>query len=368
MTDDRLFFDLQLFAEEKTEPATPRRRSEARRKGQAARSADLNAAVGLAAVVLLIFALQEPFRRQLDGLLVWALGEAGRITLSPGNLGALSREMTARLLLLLAPVFALALAAGLLVNFLQVGFIFSAEPLQPRLDNLNPVRGLNRLFSRRALVELLKSVLKVALVGVVAFQLVRGRVTDLLFVAQMGLPAGVAVVTDLVFRVAISVVLVFLPIAVADYVFQRRDFERQMRMSKQEVKEELKQTEGDPQVRSRLRQKQRQLAMHRMMQSVPEATVVITNPTHLAVALQYREGRQDAPRVVAKGAGDIARRIVSVARENGVPVVENRPVAQFLFHHTEIGDFIPAELYQAVAEILALLYRQGRLKLVSGMW
>ncbi|MDN5346762.1 MAG: flagellar biosynthesis protein FlhB [Clostridia bacterium] len=356
-----LDLDLQLFAEDRTEEATPHRLQEVRRKGQAARSNDLSAAVVLLSAMLFLYFWRERFYQEAATLLVRAFREGWREPLDVVTLPALLAGLSGEAFFSLLPFFGLAAVFGLAANYAQVGFLFSLEPIRPRLENLNPMQGLQRLFSRRSLVDLGKSLAKVVLVGMVVFQVVRGRLNDLFFILDMSLPQALAVVEKLLFQVGLAAMAVFLGVAVVDYVFQRREFQRNLRMTKQEVKEELKQTEGDPLVRSRLREKQRQLARHRMMRAVPEATVVVTNPTHIAVALRYREQEDGAPRVVAKGAGSVAARIVQIARENDVPIVQNPPVAQALFRQVEIGQEIPVELYQAVAQILAFVYRlQGK--------
>ncbi|KUK12387.1 MAG: Flagellar biosynthetic protein FlhB [Moorella sp. 60_41] len=350
------FFDLQLFAEEKTEEATPHRLQEVRRKGQAARSNDLTTALVLLATIPFLYWRRDAFLEGMARLVGGFIAGPHREDLDAGSLAAVLypafREIGGMLFLL----FGVAAAVGVAANFFQVGFLFSTENITPRLENLNPLKGLQRLFSRRSLVELLKGLGKVGLTGFVVWQIVRGRFYDLLFTIDMSLIQVVDTVSRLLFQVGVAAVAVFLAIAVLDFVFQKREFLRNLRMTKTELKEELKQTEGDPLVRSRLREKQRQLARHRMMHAVPSATVVITNPTHLAVALRYRE-EERAPRVVAKGAGSIARRIVEVARENRVPVVQNPAVAQALYRQVDLGREIPVELYQAVAEILAHIYR-----------
>ncbi len=350
-------FNLQLFAEEKTEEATPHRREEARRKGQVAKSPDLNAALVMAVVVVLLFLLWQQAFSQIGGFFTWLLGGMLQRELTTGNLSYLFSSTAYFFLQLMAPVFLAALAVGLAANLMQIGFLLSPESLKFKLENLNPLNGFKRMLSKRAVVDLIKSLLKVTVVAIVTYAVVRGSFHQLLFLADMSLPQGVALVAGLVFRVGLAAVMVFLVLAVLDFIFQRYDFRQRLRMSKQEVKEELKQTEGDPQLKAKLRERQRQMAMRRMMHSVPNATVVITNPIHLAVALLYKEGETEAPQVLAKGAGDVAHRITAVAREHRVPVVENRPVAQFLFKNVEIGQQIPVELYQAVAEILAMLYR-----------
>ncbi|MCG0278131.1 MAG: flagellar biosynthesis protein FlhB [Thermanaeromonas sp.] len=347
--------DLQLFAEEKTEEATPHRLQEVRKKGQAARSNDLSASLVLLALVLFIYWQRESFWAVAWRLLSTFLALPRR-ELDADNLITvfyLGLAETGPILLLL---FGVAAAAGLAANWAQVGFIFSTDNLVPRLENLDPVKGFQRLFSRRSLVELAKGVAKVIVIGAVVWQVVRSEFQKLFLAPEMGLLQVAEETAGIVFEAALKAAVVYLVLGILDFVYQRREFLRSLRMTKEEVKEELKQTEGDPLVRSRLREKQRKLARHRMMHAVPEATVVITNPVHLAVALKYRE-EEGAPRVVAKGAGSIAFRIVEVARQHGVPVVQNPPVAQALYRKVEIGEEIPVELYQAVAEILAYIYR-----------
>ncbi|SMB94063.1 flagellar biosynthetic protein FlhB [Thermanaeromonas toyohensis ToBE] len=354
------FIDLQLFAEEKTEEATPHRLQEVRRKGQAARSNDLSASLVLLALVLFIY-----WRRESFWVVTWRILSTflsfPRQELDADGLIALfylALFETGKLLLLL---FGVAAVVGLAANWAQVGFIFSTENLMPRLENLNPIKGFQRLFSRRSLVELGKSLAKVLIIGVVVWQVVRAKFQKLFLAPEMGLVQVAQEMARIIFEVALGAMAVYLVLGALDFVFQRREFLRALRMTREEVKEELKQTEGDPLVRSRLREKQRKLARHRMMHAVPQATVVITNPVHLAVALRYRE-EEGAPRVVAKGAGSIALRIIQVAREHRVPVIQNPPVAQALYRKAEIGEEIPVELYQAVAEILAYIYR------IQGHW
>jgi len=351
--------NLQLFAaEEKTEEPTPHRREEVRKRGQAARSADLNAAAVLFASILVLWSGHVHFLERLAalGYSVWGGKAAPELTVA--GLLSLLWSKAAFVAQGMLPLVAVALAAGLLVNFAQVGWTVSFEPLKPRLENINPARGLQRLFSRRALVDLLKAVLKVVLTGALVFFMLKGKLAQLLLLIYVASGWQVyAVVSGLLLRAALAVVAVYLALAFFDYLFQKRQFLQQLRMTRFELKEELRQTEGDPHVRARLRQRQRQLARQRMMQQVPQATVVVTNPTHLAVALRYEEKTMNAPVVVAKGVNWLAERIISVARRHGVPVVQNPPVAQALYRTVEVGREIPPELYHAVAEILAVLYR-----------
>lgn len=250
---------------------------------------------------------------------------------------------------------------GVASSLLQTGFVFATQPLTPDLSRLNPLAGLRRLVSLRSLVEMVKAGLKLVVVGWVAFVVLRDRATDMMGLLGGDLRATAAVPFWAVFDLALRVGLIFLALAVFDFVYQRWEQEKRLRMTREELREELKRTEGDPLIRSRIRQRQRALASRRMMAAVPRATVVIINPVHVAVALEYRPEVMAAPRVTAKGQRLIAERIKEIAREYKVPIVENPPLAQALFQAVEIGQAIPGALYQAVAEVLAFIYRlRGR--------
>lgn len=355
-----LEFDLQLFAQEKTEPATPKRREEARRKGQVARTAEL----GTAAVLLAGFGVLSMWAagagRTLMDLATQYLG--GSVRLEP-NVGAVQGLFTSLVLsaaTVVAPFMAVALLVGLASQLAQVGFLFTTEPLQPKLERINPLEGFKRLVSRRALVNMLKALAKIAIVGYIAYSEVRRALDMLPMLATVPMSDAVALVGGIVLRTGIYIGLALLVVAALDYMFQRLEHERSLRMARQEVKEELKQTEGDPQLRARIRRRQRELASRRMMQEVPTADVIVTNPVHLAVALKYDQAVMEAPVVVAKGAGIVARRIKEVAEEHGVPVVEDVVLARSLYDGVELGQAIPVDLYQAVADVLAFVYRMRR--------
>ncbi|HEY3080043.1 MAG TPA: flagellar biosynthesis protein FlhB [Chloroflexota bacterium] len=343
--------------EERTESATPRRRQEVRRRGQTARSGDVNSAVALLVGVL--------FLRNWGGTLVtWSL-ELLRSTLTNLNQPDITPEVAVQGLLafalfssaVLGPIFAVMLVSGVVANVAQAGFLFTLQPLKPDFSRVNPLQGVKRLFSARSLVELVKSIVKILIVGYVLWRVLQGQLLTVMALPQVPWPAAIGFTVSLVFDVATWAAAVLLVLAVADYGYQRFSFERQIRMSRQEVREELKQTEGNPVIRQRVRQLQRAIAQRRMMQAVPRADVVITNPTHLAIALQYESGAMPAPRVVAKGEALIAEQIKRVAREHDVPAMENRPLARALFRSCELGDEVPGELYGAVAELLAFVYR-----------
>lgn len=345
---------------EKTEQPTPHRLREARKKGHVVKSADLSSAVSLLAAVLLFLVLGDTLVAWLREMLEQFL--AGGITVDLTAIGVQRLVLLAgaSFFKVMGLVFVTILFAGLTANFAQTGFVFSTESLNPSLERLNPVEGFKRIFSRRAMIELVKSFLKILLVGLAAFTFFRARFED--FLSYMLMPpvsffkAFAADITSLGLRVGI----IFLVLAVLDYMYQRYEYINSLKMTRQEVLEEYKQLEGDPLVRGKIKEKMRSLAGQRMMSAVPEATVVVTNPTSLAVALRYIPEKDAAPVVVAKGAGFIAEKIKEIARENKVPIIENKPVARMLYDSVKIGQVIPVELYQAVAEILAMVYRLNR--------
>ncbi|MFO7154830.1 MAG: flagellar biosynthesis protein FlhB, partial [Caldicoprobacter oshimai] len=250
----------------------------------------------------------------------------------------------------------LVMLAGLAINYWQVGFIFTTRPVMPNLSRINPLEGLKRIFSKRTLVELLKSLLKLALVIFISY---KEFMADMEFLAQLAkwdIKNSFIVVGDMVFNIGIKMAVVFLVLAVFDYFYQWWEYEKSLRMTKQELKDEYKEVEGHPLIRSRIRERQRQIGLRRMMQEIPKADVVVTNPVHFAVALRYDPKEHDAPVVVAKGQDYLALKIKEIAKKHGVYIVENKPLAQMLYKSTEIGQAIPPELFRAVAEVLAFVY------------
>lgn len=342
--------------EERTEPASPRRREEARERGQVARSADLSSAVILLAAVL---ALQFLGKSMIGGIFASAATVLEGLALVDGDPAGLMSQFggafTAVLLGFL-PFAGVLLAAALAANLLQVGFLFTGKPLAPDFDRLNPVSGLGRIFSLRGLTRLVAGLLKLTLVGIVVFWTLWAERVRLVELSGRGFEPILGVAVDLMFVLSFRAALILLVLALFEYGIQRWQHERDLRMSKQEVREELKRYEGDPRIRERRRAIQQQLALQRMLLGVPQATVVITNPTHLAVAVRY-EKTMDAPIVVAKGAEQLARRIRETALDHGIPLVERKDLARSLYKTVEVGQSIPPGLYQAVAEILAYVYR-----------
>lgn len=360
VSDRDLIFDLQLFAQEKTEPPTPRRREQARRKGQVARTPELGTAVVLLAGFGLLSVWAAGASAALMDLVAEYLGGGVRFEASPGAVHGLFINMVLGAATVVAPFMAVALLVGVAAQLAQVGFLVTGDPLTPKLSRINPIEGFKRLVSRRALVNFLKSLAKILVVGYIAYLEVRRALDTLPELTSAPLTEAVAMVAGIALRIGLYIGAALLVIAGLDYWYQRQEHERSLRMARQEVKEELKQTEGDPQVRARIRRRQRELASRRMMQEVPTADVIITNPVHLAVALKYDQAVMEAPVVVAKGAGIVARRIKELAEEHGVPIVENVALARALYDGVELGQTIPVDLYQAVADVLAFVYRMRR--------
>lgn len=346
--------------EERTEPATPRRRRKAREEGQVARSAELAGAAVLLGVLWGAPYLMPALAGRVSEFAVWTFARAAEGAIGDGTLRYLTTRSLLEIGAVVGPVLGLVAVAALVGNVVQVGFCFSARPLAPKLSRLDPLQGWKRLLTTRSVVELAKGMLKVAIVATCAWRYLIGH-RDRFFELVATEPTRIGLhVGELAHGMALQIVELLLLLAALDYGFQRWQLERALKMTKQEVKEELKEIEGHPEIRVRIRSQQRQLARRRMMADVAVASVVITNPTHYAVALAYRLGEGGAPKVVAKGRDRIALKIREVAFQHQVPCVENALLARSLYQLVEIGEEIPPSLYRAVAEVLALVWREDR--------
>ncbi|RST75500.1 flagellar biosynthesis protein FlhB [Siminovitchia acidinfaciens] len=352
-----LQLDLQFFAGEKTEKATPKKRQDTRKKGQTAKSQDVNTAIILLSVFGFLMFFSSHIGHIVKDIFRRTLSEYVLMDLTSENLRQIGLDIILAVAILLGPIMLVALVAGLGANLLQVGFMFTAEPMKPKLEKIDPIKGFKRIFSIRAIVELLKSILKIGFVGFITFLVLWLRIDEVLILAHKSVPSALKTIGSLTLQMGISASIALLFLSLFDYLYQRYDFEKNIRMSKQDVKDEFKNMEGDPLIKSKIKQKQREMAMARMMEEVPKADVVITNPTHYAIALKYDEEKADAPIVVAKGIDFMAQKIKRVAEEHQIVLVENRPLAQTLYKQTDIGDAIPDEFFKVVAEILAYVYR-----------
>ncbi|MBM7692249.1 flagellar biosynthetic protein FlhB [Peribacillus deserti] len=352
-----LHLDLQYFSGEKTEKATPKKREDARKKGQTAKSQDLNTAIVLLAVFFLLMVTGPSMLRKMMFLFTEYLKDFSSINLKPENIQPLFVGVIKELTLLLAPVLGVALLAGAAANYFQVGVMFSTEAIQFKLEKLNPISGFKRIVSLRAIVELLKSILKIAIVGLVTFLVIWNKLPEIMLLSQKSAGDALSSLAKITISVGLFASGALLFLSLLDYLYQKFDFEKSIRMSKQDIKDEYKNIEGDPLIKSKIKQRQREMAMQRMMQEVPKADVVITNPTHYAIALKYDDEKNEAPYVVAKGVDFIAKKIKLIASENDIAMVENRPLARALHDGSEIGQAIPEEFFKAIAEILAYVYK-----------
>ena len=349
-------FDLQRFAGgEKTEEPTAKKRADARKKGQVGRSQELNTAFVLLVGFFSLKLLWDSIYLSIATYTTYVFSNLNQ-TVDTENIIRIFIGIIIVLAKTAFPIMLFIMVIGLAINFFQVGLNFSAESIEFKLDKLNPINGFGRIFSKRALVELAKSFFKIIVIGFFLYRFIHEQILAMPQFMFFDLTTSLALVAEIIFQMAFIVIGVIMIMAFCDYGYQRWQTTQDLKMTKQEVKDEMKQTEGDPQIKGKIRQKQRQMAMARMMKEVPKADVIITNPTHYAVALSYEQGMV-APTVVAKGQDLVAQRIKEIGRDARVPIIENKPLARTLYAAVQVGDAVPHELYQAVAEVLAYVYR-----------
>jgi len=347
----------EVDKESKTEDPTPRRREEARRQGQVPFSSELVGSAVLFAGVMGLIYIGPSIWETMIGVFRHDLARLFHAEFGLEGAHELLQRTTVRALTALMPLFGLLLAVGVGASMLQVGFQINAEKLELNFDKLNPTNGFGRLFSIASLVKGLLTLLKIIALAFVAFWVIEGRGVVLASLSSNRLPGAIASGWAIVLRLATYLSAAVTLVAILDYIYQRRKFEQSLKMTKQELKEELKREEGDPQIKGRIRQLQRDRARRRMLAEVPKATVVVTNPSHYAVALRYEVPRDTAPVVVAKAHGPFARRIAELARRHSIPVIERPPLARALYAGVREGQSIPGPLFRAVAEVLAFVYR-----------
>lgn len=342
---------------EKTEKASDKKRRDERKKGNIFQSQDLSSALVLLGVFGTLKALGPSFGSAIESGITEIYGHIDDTIAGPNDMRTLLGDILLLLAKVMLPLFAASIAVSMAATFAQTRFLVVPSQVAPKFERVSILQGFKKMFSLKSVVEMVKSLLKISLLIIVIFMDAYPQMSVAMRIFDAGLPTALSWISSLVIDVALKAGVVLLVIGVADYFFQWWDYERNIMMSKQEVKDEYKITEGNPEVKSHIRSIQRRMARMRMMQAVPQADVVVKNPTHFAVALQYRGETEKAPVVVAKGRDAVALRIIQVAEENGVFVTENRPLAQALYKSVEIGAEIPADFYKAVAEILAYLYK-----------
>lgn len=353
--------DLQFFAGEKTEKATDKKRQDSRKKGQVLKSQDVTSAIVLLSVFLFLFFASGFMRERFFTFFSQSFTEYVAIGAFDAEQAMMIYiEVLLEMAMILLPVMLIAMVAAIAGNLLQFGWLFTTEPLKFDLKKLDPIKGLKRIFSIRAIVELMKSILKISFIGTVTFLIVWMNIDKVLGLAFKNPWNTLSTVGQLTAVMGISASFTLLFISILDFFYQKYDYEKNLKMSKQDIKDEHKNSEGDPLIKSRIKQRQREMAMRRMMQEIPDADVVITNPTHYAIAIKYDDGDMDAPIIVAKGVDFVAQKIKLIAKEHDIVTVENRPLARALYDQVEIGDWIPEEFFKAIAEILAYVYRIQR--------
>lgn len=362
-----LKYNLQFFAKdgpggEKTEPATAKKLEDARKEGNVAKSRDIVSAVSLTASFFILrmtvgnigTGFMDIFHSVYTMIATLSGKNGGEINYN--TVMSMSRQVFIDGFMLVLPIFAVVFAVAFIGDLVQVKWKVTTKPMKPKFSKLNPISGFKRIFSFQSLVNFLKSFALVVIIIFVVFNTVSKKRGVLLNLYNVSLMEALEEIGETVFDLALMISVIYIIVGVGDYIYHRIKFKNDMKMTKQEVKDEYKNAEGDPQIKSQIKQRMRQASMRRMMQSLPEADVVITNPTHFAVALKYESGKDTAPVVVAKGEDYLAQKIKDKAKEFHIEIVENKPLARALYANVEVGQEIPEELYQAVAEVLAYVY------------
>ena len=344
--------------QEKTEQPTPKKIADARKKGTVAQSREIPSAIILLTSLGFFFFSGSWMFLSLSEFMGGMFRNIGSFRIHDiTTVSTLSILILKNVLSIILPFMLAVVVAGIVANIVQIGFLFSPEAFSPKLSKFNPISGIKKLFSLKSLVELVKSLIKITFVGGIAYLTIKTELKTIPTLMQMDIKDIISFIGITSFKICMYVSMALIIMAILDYAYQKYEHTKSLKMTKQEIKDEHKQSEGDPKVKARIRSIQIEMSRRRMMEAVPDADVVITNPTHLAIALKFDSEKMIAPKIVAKGAGKIAERIREIAAENHVPIVENKPLARTLFKIAEIGDYIPAELYQAVAEVLAYVYR-----------
>lgn len=365
-----MHYNLQWFAAdgeggEKTEPATDKKLRDARDEGKVAKSKELTAAFDLIVLFLVLKVFMSFVGEKLLGFFSYIynrmpdfLNETQK-DMSSVTVRNFMNDIILQFLLTCLPFFIFGVVVTILVSIVQVGWKVTTKPMAPKLDKFNPINGFKRIFSKDAIFELIKSVLKIGVILYMAYSSIKSHQNDIFILYELPLKRAVALVGDIIINTGLKISIVYLIVGIVDYIYNKHKFNEDMKMTKQEVKDEFKNTEGDPAIKGQQRKRMQEASQRRMMQDVPKADVVITNPTHFAVAIKYDADTNQAPVVTAKGQDYVAMKIKEIARDNNIRIVENKPLARMLFHNVELGAEIPPELYQSVAEILAMIYKEN---------
>ncbi|MCB0281058.1 MAG: flagellar biosynthesis protein FlhB [Calditrichae bacterium] len=349
--------------QEKSEQPSPKRREEAQEKGDVAKSTELNSVAVIIAMLLIFKFMSGDFGETLTIYMTDIYQQSALIDITTSTIPVLLGMTLAAFAKVMAPIMLSVLLFSVASNVGQTGFIFASKSLIPNFSKLSPLGGFKKMFSARSLVELAKGILKISIIGIIGYSVVGSYYGEYLLLPHRSILEISSFTADVIYELTYKIALALLVMAIADFAYQKYEFEKKLKMTKQEVKDEGKQSEGDPKVKGKIRQKQRDIVRNRMMHDVPNATVVVTNPTHFAVALKYEPAnKSDAPKVVAKGKNLIAQKIKEIAGKHSVPIIENKPLARSLYASCEVGGEIPMALYQAVAEVLSQVYKNNNNK------
>lgn len=353
----RYKLDLQHFGGDKTEKPTAKKRGDARKQGQVAKSAELSGAVVLLSALISMTMFGGYMKERFITLYTDVFQNRMLMEVTSDNALRMFNEYGIQILMLLAPLLAITFVAAVAVNYAEIGFLFTATGLKPKFSKLSPIKGFKNIFSMRSFVEFLKSIFKLLVIAYLVYSTLWGEKESFASLAQVDPEGAYRFAAKMTMNIGIKIAVVLFIMAIFDYIYQKYEHEKSLKMSKQEIKDEYKNMEGDPHIKGKIKAAQRKMAMQRMMQEVPNADVIITNPTHFAVALKYDGSTMEAPQVIAKGQDYVALRIRELAKEHGVMTMENKPLARALFQRAEIGDNVPGDLFQAVAEVLAYVYK-----------
>ncbi len=360
-------YNLQFFAPdgeggEKTEQPTSKKLSDARKEGKVAKSKEVVNGVALLGFFLSLKIFTGFAGIRLEEIFAWIYGIIPDVVATNGRgltvntISAIFSTLLGKTFIIAMPFLVIGFLTGFVANLIQVGWKPTMKPLEPKLSKFNPVNGFKRIFSKQSLVNLLMALAKIFLIVYIAYITIKDQANNLFILYDINLKQALGLIFDIIINLGMKISVIYIVLGLIDYAYQRWKFRDDMKMTKQEVKDEYKNTEGDPQIKGQQKRKMMESSQRRMMKNVPQADVVITNPTHIAVAILYDNTKDDAPRVVAKGEDYLAKKIKDAAKENGVPIVENKPLARALYATVDLDEAIPPELYQAVAEILAVVY------------
>ena len=347
--------------QEKTEQPTPKRRKEAREKGQVVKSAELNSVVILLGAIITFYFMIGSISTQIVQFTRQIFLSSSNTALTTDTIQELTTNGLNFVSNMLMPIFIFLLLLGLGINLVQVGVSFSVKPLMPKFEKINPQKGLKRIFSARSIAEMLKGVIKITIVAVICYFFIKNQIEDFTLLAHSSIQSIIGFVGEKMYTIFILVSIALIIPAIGDFAYQKWEHEKNLKMTKQEVKEESKDTEGNPQIKSKIKSLQMQASRRRMMQAVPDATVVVTNPTHIAIALEYDlDWKGKAPKVLALGRRKTAEKIKEIAKQHSVPIIEDKPLARALIEVAQVGYEIPQMFFMAIAEILAKVFQNKK--------